>query len=311
MKHEVCLTLVLGFIFPISVPARQQPSIRGEVDCAKCPPGASLSVEVFDQTNHMLVERTYVRPSGDFELSQTPEGIYEVQVVSREGDVLKKQSGSLNIHVPLALRVDLPEKAQAGAGTISLSRLRHKVPRKALDQFRKAEKKLGAGDVEGSIECLRSAVAIDPDYMEGHNNLGVRYMKLNQPEQAIPFFRRAIELEPGIGLTYVNLAIALLKAKSPREAELAARRAVDLDKASPNSRYALGMSLFVQQKSAPEALENLKLAENTFPESRLVIAQILLAQGQVELARTELKTYVSNGPPERRQEVQGWLSRLK
>jgi tetratricopeptide (TPR) repeat protein len=311
LKPEVCLTVIFGLALSVCLPASQQQPIRGEVDCPKCPPGSSLYLEVFDQISHTLIDRTLVRPTGDFELLQTPEGVYEVQILTRDGEVLKSQAGMLTNRSPLTMRVDLPEKAQVSSGTISLGRLRHKVPRKAVAQFKKAEKKVTAGDPESAIEYLQNAISIDPDYMEAHNNLGVRYMKANKPEQAVPYFRRAIELDPGIGLTYVNLAIALLKAKSPAEAEVAARRAVDLDGRSANSRYVLGMSLFAQQKSAPEALENLKLVENEFPESRLVVAQLLIGQGRVEQARTALKSYVSSGSPERRKEVEGWLSRLK
>jgi Flp pilus assembly protein TadD len=95
---------------------------------------------------------------------------------------------------------------------------------------------------------LRKALEIDPDYMEAHNNLGVRYMALHRFEDAAAEFRGATELDPAAEKAFANLAGALLLLGRDTEAEAAARRAVALDGTSVQGRYVLGRVLAAEGK---------------------------------------------------------------
>lgn len=66
--------------------------------------------------------------------------------------------------------------------------------------------------VEEAIDCLYSALDIDPDYEEAHYNLGC-YLKQNREyDDAIEHFTKAIEIDPMYGIAYAELAFTLILA---------------------------------------------------------------------------------------------------
>ena len=56
----------------------------------------------------------------------------------------------------------------------------------------------------------RQAVAIKPDFVEAHSNLGVALMALGNPVDAAASYRRAIEINPKLVMIHRNLGRALL-----------------------------------------------------------------------------------------------------
>jgi hypothetical protein len=64
----------------------------------------------------------------------------------------------------------MPQRT-APAGTVTLHRLTHKIPKKAVKEFENATKAQSHGDRDAAIEHLSKAVAIDPQFWEALNNL--------------------------------------------------------------------------------------------------------------------------------------------
>src|SRR5262249_38144334 len=72
------------------------------------------------------------------------------------------------------------------------------IPGKALKELRRSESALRSGDTRTSAQHLEKALQIYPNYLEGHNSLGSRYIELREYQKAAAEFQKAIDLDPGV-----------------------------------------------------------------------------------------------------------------
>jgi tetratricopeptide (TPR) repeat protein len=93
--------------------------------------------------------------------------------------------------------VKLPRRQTTSpiSGTISAAALRRHISSKAVREMARSEQKLQQGDIQSSIAHLKKAIRIQPDYMEAYNNLGTRYMALQNYEREIAQFRVAFDVQ--------------------------------------------------------------------------------------------------------------------
>lgn len=193
--------------------------------------------------------------------------------------------------------------------TISIRNLL--IPPKALKELQRSQSAFQSGDTKSSARHLERALQIYPNYLEGHNSLGARYIELHQYEKAAAEFQRAIDIDPRVMQPFNNLSVALFFEQRYPEAEAAARRAHDLDPHDPTARYMLGAILATQKHDTVEAMDMLRETESEFPDARLLLAQILERRGNVKGAEEELRDYLALPGAEKRQNVERWLGRLK
>lgn len=165
------------------------------------------------------------------------------------------------------------------------------VPAKAAAEFRLAREAFEYGDKRKAIRHLRRGLSIDPTNTEAYNNLGVLYYDLQQPGKAIEAFSTMIAIDPRCFTAYVNLAFTWYSQLRYEEAERVARRGVELRKTDPKIRFLLGMSLVAQQKLMDEAVDNLTMAAEEFPEARLELSRMLVEKGDFERATRELERF--------------------
>ena len=158
--------------------------------------------------------------------------------------------------------------------TISVSRLRHTPPGKALKALQRGLKLDAAGDAAGSAEAFRRALEFDPDYAEAHTDLGVEYLNLGLVDDAIAEFRTAAGLDPATSVHHANLGLALMIVGRFREAEPEARTAVALDATSTKAQYLLGFLLAHRPETRAAAEEHLRYAAREFPEARSALAAL-------------------------------------
>jgi tetratricopeptide (TPR) repeat protein len=223
--------------------------IRGEVITAGEGIAQDWQAELFDLQRNMPLERVAVQPNGSFEFRVVTNATVELRILDEHSAVIGKEfvnpaQGQFGV----TMRVNGDRKLNRPVnGTVSVYRLSHKVPKKAMKFYRESEKAFAKKDMEAAIEKLRKAVVEDPGFMEAHNNLGTRYMQTQQPLKAVECFRRAAELDPSTPAIHVNLAIALMHARQPAEAELHIRRALERDN-SKTVQDILMMTLRAQGK---------------------------------------------------------------
>lgn len=192
--------------------------------------------------------------------------------------------------------------------TVSLGELR--IPPKAVKEIQRSQTALQSGDVRSSAAHLERALQIYPQSLEVHNNLGSRYIELQEYEKAAVEFQKAIDIDPRVMQPLNNLSVAFFLLQRYPEAEAASRRALDLDSRNLTSRYMLGCILAAEKRNPDEAMEMLRQTKREFPDSSLLLAEILLRRGAVDEAENELRDYLALPGGEKKQNVERWLARL-
>ena len=192
--------------------------------------------------------------------------------------------------------------------TISMGELR--IPSKAAKEIQRSQTALRSGDVRSSAVHLERALQVYPQSLEVHNNLGSRYIELHEYEKAAMEFQKAMDLDPHVAQPFNNLSVAYFLLRRYSDAEAAARRSLDLDPHNPTSRYMLGCILATEKRNPLEAMEMLRQTKREFPDSRLLLAEILLKRGAMNEAENELRDYLSLPGAEKKQNVERWLARL-
>jgi Flp pilus assembly protein TadD len=220
-------------------------------------------------------------------------------------------SGMNDVLAPFPVNVDSPLIAHPTGSETLVSVDDLAVPSKAATEFARSVKALRTGDAPAAAAHLEKAVRIAPEFAEAQNNLGAVYIHLRQYENAVPHLQKAVELAPKAGEPYNNLGMALLFLRRFPEAESAARRSVELTPQRSSPRYTLGRVLVMEGRDTPEAVEMLTAAAGDFPQARLLLAEVLQARGSAEQAIAELRTYLNNPEPGKKQLVEAWLAHLQ
>lgn len=315
--HRVTLALA-GVVFSLLVAASasaQGDEVRGEVvqdGRGMLPSG--LQAELFDPSAHQVVSRSAVAGDGSFSFSDVPSGQLWLRITAPNGEVLEQKPVVRQPGLALEIRLPAPASDQAQghpvSETVSVARLRHKVPDKAAKEFNRSVEAAKGGDNRRAIEHLQKALRIDPEYMEAYNNLGARYMDGDRFDEAAAEFEKAAALDPDAADVYANLAGARFAGGKYSSAETAARRALSEDKGSARAHYILGYALVAEGKIGDEALQSFESASAMFPKARLMAARLLVHKGARQRAAEELRAYLKVPDVEKRTEVENWLKDL-
>jgi tetratricopeptide (TPR) repeat protein len=231
LSSFVCVAAIGGW--GAAAPACQTtpaspPRITGEVAWEGQAHRDSLSVELL--SGGRIVKRSLVARDGRFELAGVPAGNYEIRVADPLETVLQSQAISVRGYLnSVKFNIDSPIHVRPAAGTVTRNRLLRQVPGAARREFERGGKAALKGLTDASIQHLRKALSLYPDYMEAHNDLGVRYLQRGDFETAAVEFQEAIRLEPGDAGPVSNLALAWLALRRYSNAEFAAQRALALD----------------------------------------------------------------------------------
>jgi tetratricopeptide repeat protein len=171
-------------------------SVRGQVTWESLTRPDALAIEIV--AGGRVLDRVPIMPDGSFELTAAASGEYELRVADLNETVIQRQFVSVHGAVEgVAFRLQELDRARPTCGKVSVYSLLHPPPAAAQK-----------GAHAESIRYLRKALAIFPDYMEAHNDLGVQYMQRRAYEQAAAEFQRAVELDPAAAKPFANLALA-------------------------------------------------------------------------------------------------------
>jgi tetratricopeptide (TPR) repeat protein len=302
----------MAFCLRLHAERQQGPgaTVTGEVVELHGTVPAGLTIEVYDPRQGATISAP-IMANGSFELRNLQPGNYQVRITNMHGQVIQQDFMAIDSGIPLSIELRQPHPTPRATGTISARRLLHHVPSQAQKEAKLAEKASQHGKTEEAIQHWQNAVQIDPEYMEAHNNLGVRYLYLKKYEEAAREFNKAVELEPALPQARANLSVALMALENCAEAEDAARHAVQLDPSYTKGRYTLGLVLMAERKYTEEALENLKKSAGQFPRAHVLAAEILAERGELPGAIEELRAYLKSGLTENRRQVEARLAELE
>ncbi len=140
------------------------------------------------------------------------------------------------------------------------------------------------GRLAEAIACYRSAIEIEPNFVEAHYNLGCTDITRSSFSSAETYFRRALEINPEHSLSYAGLALIYIDRKQLSEAEAYCLKAIKLGPNVGNNFSLLG-SVFKAQGRLEEAGNAFLRAISIEPE---------LAMKHVELASWLLFCHLEN-----------------
>ena len=308
--QDLAVLLIVVVNLDAQSPSPSSKLLRGEISTDHWVSLDGLTVEIIDTGRP--VDKVAVRPDGSFEFRGIPEGNYEVRITTMYGELVRREFVHIGEHTGmLMLKLHGMKQQQPVSGTVSMRELLNPVPTKAKKELLRADAAYGKGNVEESIRHLQKAIEIHPNYLEAHNNLGVRYMRRSDFRRAADEFRRATEIDPASALSQANLALALATLRQYAEAEQAARRALAADQSFMPASYALGLSLAGQNNCTLEGVESMIKASGKYPKARLGAAQLLACRGDNKEAASQLRTYLALPEAERRPEIEKWLTDLE
>lgn len=290
--------LLVGTLFSQSSDTRSEYLVRGEVS-KPANDGSTLTIEL-SGSQAGATETTFVDPNGTFEFRSVQGGWHQLRVIGAGGAILHQETifvngTSQNLSIELASR---PNPVRSADPTVSVQQLTHKIPAAARKAFQKGEQAIAKGNHQQAIECLREAVALDPQFADAFSELGAEEAATGDFQHAIEEFQKAINIVPEHRQALANLSIDLLKLQRYGEAVIAARRALQVNPGSGTVHYVLAVGLLAEKGSSEEVLDNLDRAGNDVPHARLLAASLLAREGKREEAINHAEAFLRTAPPD-------------
>jgi Flp pilus assembly protein TadD len=111
------------------------------------------------------------------------------------------------------------------------------------------------GDVRSAIGQYERAIAANPKYVAGYNQLGMAYQNIGQMDEAERFFKEGLKADPNSAMLYNNLGYCHLAQQRFPDAEREFRAALELNPAFKRARMNLGLTLANSGREAEAFLE--------------------------------------------------------
>lgn len=303
-KPRVFLALPLIFAGLVYGQASNGGSIHGNV---VLPDGSPLDGAVKVTLKVMRGDSViaYTDQFGRFDLSNVSPGDYTIEAdsdrerryeVGSERVQVRRNVSSL---VTVYLKPKKVESRIGGDKSVSVAMLNQKVPTAAKREFENASRMNKEGNAIESIAALRRAIAIYPDYLIAHNDLGAQLLEQGQLEEAATELRAAIKIDPKAANPQINLGIVLERQNKFTESLVELDKALSLDSASPAAHLYAGMAS-VNLKDTVRAETELKaayeLGGNTYAIALLHLGQLYMKKGERELAIQAFESYLRESP---------------
>lgn len=222
----------------------------------------------------------------------------EYEAVSQQVDIVRDRSTVPETYtVSIRLRFAENKKPKTGPPVISASNAG--VPKAALDHYENASKLAREKDYKGAIKELKEAVSEYPAFVNAHNQIGVLYLRLNEPDHADEAFKAALKINPEAYEPMLNRGIALYQLGKFKDAEKVLRDTLRVKLDSAVSYYYLGRTLnkLGRNEDAEQAfLTCLKMSPDDFKEAHRMLAAIYLDRGALPRVVEELEVYLKIVP---------------
>jgi tetratricopeptide (TPR) repeat protein len=183
-------------------------------------------------------------------------------------------TGIASGRVPIEIDAPKPPAVRPSGEVVSVSQLRHKVPKRARKAFERANRLSQAGKHEKAVKELEAAIALDPEYAAAYDQLGVEYGDLGQFSTAEAKIRHSLSLDPTSWRGYYNLGVIRLRTGDAAGAEKNAQRALTLSKGEPRVHLMLGMLLCHRPETWRTGLQHVRIAARTMPEAKRVLRHL-------------------------------------
>jgi tetratricopeptide (TPR) repeat protein len=207
--------------------------------------------------------------------------------------------------------IGLPAEQSAREQTVSIQQLEHRVPRAARKEHEKGMEALRKQQYPAAADHFKAALTFDPQYAAARNDLGVAYVRMRNWDAAAEQFRSVLDAVPGHQPANDNYIVALLQGERFAEAEEAADQILRRG-GTPIAHYTAALCIVMRHGNFKEALDHLRLTEQTIPKGRLIAAQILEELGRRADAARALESYMQFAEAEPKlPALEKWLADLR
>jgi tetratricopeptide (TPR) repeat protein len=179
-----------------------------------------------------------------------------------------------------------------------LERLADAEPGNVIHVYWLARLDYDAGQYASAIRRLQTVVAKEPTFTRAHDNLGLCYEALNQPDEAILHYREAVRLNrldesPRSPWPPLNLGTLLRRRGELAEAETLFREALTHDRHFARGYYQLGVLLEERERmdEAVKALREAAAADGTYAEPHYALSRIYRRQRRIAEADAAMSTF--------------------
>lgn len=278
-------------------------SIRGTV---VLPDGSPVTEAVKVTLKVLRGDRTmvYTDQQGRFELRNLNSGDYTLEVeADRNRFEVTSERVQLQRSAPTFVTIYLKEK-QAERGTVSgrtvsVAMLDQRVPSAAKREFEKASRLASQGEFDESIEALRRALAIYPDYLMARNDLGAQLMDQGRLDEAKAQLLAAIRIDPNAFNALLNLGIVLVRQDNFATGLQTLDKATALEPSAPAVHLYAGMAC-AGLNDMPRAEKELNAAYGLggarYAVALVHLGRLYLKRGDRELALKTFQTYLHESP---------------
>ena len=161
------------------------------------------------------------------------------------------------------------------------------------------------GRSEIALELMKKALAINPDDAVAYVTCGQAYRALGHLTAAEASLRNALRLEPNRHDAHLNLALTLWSAGEHARAGTYFKNVLLLSKQSFQAYFYLGQihQENAELRQAEECFRNAAALQAKHVDVRLMLGRLLLSQGRIAEASSELEHSVVANPAERKLRV--------
>ena len=305
----------LAIVFPLLLPlavAAQAPSISAlEREISETRPAAAVSTPS-SELQQALTSRNYERAErllADAIARSPASQSLLVQIASVFMLDRKPFNAAIALKKAEALGpLDNPTRLQLALAYIAmkrgdwarpeLERLASEDPPNVVPVYWLARLDYDAGRYASAIQRLQRVVAREPALVRAHDNLGLCYEALNQPDEATAHYREAIRLNRADAKTaspwpVLNLGILLRTRGELDEAEGLFREALAIDRHFAPGYYQLGVALEERGRldDAVGALRQTISLDPSYAEAYYALSRIYRRRGQPSEADTAMNQF--------------------
>jgi len=278
-------------------------------------PPVDITVRVTDAENEQPIDRAKI------ELLRFPEGVVQMAFVDSSGQILfsglPPQSYNLRAsksgYETTDIRVDIRRGetfknvdvrmqavrsgAPGAAGVVSTRML--SIPAPALKEFQKGVEFLNnKKNPKRSLDHLREAIQLYPDYYEAYFVLGMALLQLNSNSEAQSALEKAIEINPQFIDPYYPLSVLLATQRQYDEAERFLLKAMELDPKDWKWPFELARC-HANRGQWDKAMTYAEMAHthpNPPPKIHILMADLYSGAGETAKAIEELEKFIKLDP---------------
>ncbi len=168
----------------------------------------------------------------------------------------------------------------------------------AEDAFAAAARAQQAGQSEAAVAGYRQVLALEPDLVEAHHNLGLALRALGRLDEAAASFEQALALRPSLMAAHVSLAQVLDARGDLAGAVASLGRALALRPDHAIGHYNLGVLLgrLGRRGEAIAAYQRAIALQPGFVDAHTNLANALQAQGMLEASEAAYRGAVARSP---------------